>query len=253
VIDDPEGEPDSTKAKAPKPIVLDRYHFKQDVRGYLGDKHSHLYLFDVATKKLDTLTTGKYDETNPSWSPDGKTIAFVSDRSTDPDKSINTDIYVIEARRGAEMRRLTTFEGEDNGGGSRLAWSPDAKSIAYVRGGSKTMTIYDQDRVAVIPVAGGEPRILTEQLDRPVSSPRWSLDGTSLLFLVTDDRTQYVARMKATGGPIEKLTNGPRVVLSFTVGAAGKMAVLGSTATEMPEIQALENGALRALSHQNDS
>jgi dipeptidyl aminopeptidase/acylaminoacyl peptidase len=253
VIDDPEDEPDSTKAKAPKPIVLDRYHFKQDVRGYLGDKHSHLYLFDVATKKLDTLTTGKYDETNPSWSPDGKTIAFVSDRSADPDKSINTDIYLIEARHGAEMRRLTTFEGDDNSGGSRLAWSPDGKSIAYLRGGSKTMTIYDQDRVAVIPVGGGEPRIFTEQLDRPVSSPRWSLDGTSLLFLVTDDRTQYVARMKATGGPIEKLTNGPRVVLSFTVGAAGKMAVLGSTATEMPEIQALENGALRALSHQNDS
>jgi dipeptidyl aminopeptidase/acylaminoacyl peptidase len=256
VVDDPDDDTtggDSTKAKAPKPIVLDRYHFKQDIQGYLGNTRSHLYLFDVAAKKLDTLTSGKYDENNPSWSPDGKMIAFVSDRSPDPDKSINTDIYLIEARKGAEMRRLTTFEGDDNNSGSKLAWSPDGKSIAYVRGGSKTMSIYDQYRVAIVAVAGGEPRMLTESLDRPVTAPRWTADGTSLLFLVTDDRTQYVARVRAAGGPIEKLTNGARVVQSLALGPSGKMAVLSSTATEMPEIHALENGTLRPLTHQNDA
>jgi len=254
VVDDPEDEAggDSTKAKTPKPIVLDRYHFKQDVQGYLGPQRSHLYLFDVATKTLDTLTSGKYDESNPSWSPDGKTIAFTSDRSPDPDKSINTDIYLIDARKGAETRRLTTFIGDDNNSGSKLAWSPDGKSIAYVRGAATTMSIYDQYRVAVIPVTGGEPRLLTETLDRPVTSPSWTADGTSLLFLVTDDRTQYVARMKATGGAVEKLTTGPRVVQSLALGPAGKIAVLASTATEMPEVHALENGTLRPLTHQND-
>ncbi len=255
VVDDPDDDAgdDSTKAKTPKPIVLDRYHFKQDIQGYLGNQRSHLYLFDVAAKKLDTLTSGKYDENNPSWSPDGKAIVFVSDRSPDPDKSINTDIYLIDARKGAEMRRLTTFEGDDNNSGSKLAWSPDGKLIAYVRGGSTTMSIYDQYRVALIPVAGGEPRILTESLDRPVTSPRWTADGASLLFLVTDDRTQYVARMRATGGPVEKLTSGPRVVQSLALGPSGKVAVLASTATEMPEVHALENGTLRPLTHQNDA
>ncbi len=254
LVDDPEDEAGSDSSKkAPKPIVLDRYHFKQDVQGYLGNQKTHLYLFDVATKKLDTLTAGKYDEANPSWSPDGKTIAFVSDRSPDPDKSINTDIYLIDPRPGAQMRRLTTFEGDDNNSGSKLAWSPDGKSIAYVRGASTTMTIYDQYRVAIIPVAGGEPKILTAALDRPVTSPRWTADGKSLLFLVTDDRTQYVARVPAAGGAVEKLTTGPRVVQSLALGPAGKMAVLASTATEMPEVHALENGTLRPLTHQNDA
>jgi dipeptidyl aminopeptidase/acylaminoacyl peptidase len=151
------------------------------------------------------------------------------------------------------MRRVTTFEGDDNNSGSKIAWSPDGKSLAYVRGASTKMTIYDQYRVAVIPVAGGEPKLLTESLDRPVTSPRWTADGQSLLFVVTDDRTQYVARTRVAGGPIERLTTGPRVVQSLSLGAGGKMAVLASTAAEMPEIHVLENGTLRPLTHQNDS
>jgi len=253
VVDDPEEDAgDSTKAKTPKPIVLDRYHFKQDIQGYLGNQKSHLYVFDIATKKNEQITSGKYDEQNPSWSPDGKWIAFVSDRSPDPDRSINTDVYVIEARAGAEMRRITTYEGDDNNSGSKIAWSPDGKTLAYLRGGTVGMSIYDQYRVAVVPVTGGEPKLIAESLDRPVTAPKWTVDGQSLMFIVTDDRTQYVARTRVAGGPVEKLTTGPRVVQTLALGS-GKMAVIASTATEMPEIHALENGALRPITHQNDS
>ena len=47
-----------SRGRAPKPIVIDRYKFKQDVPGYLlTGRHSYIYLFDIATKKLDRLTT----------------------------------------------------------------------------------------------------------------------------------------------------------------------------------------------------
>ena len=49
-------EPD--KKKTAPPIVIDRYHFKEDVDGYLRDERTHLYLFDVATKKAEALTSG---------------------------------------------------------------------------------------------------------------------------------------------------------------------------------------------------
>ncbi|HET6993969.1 MAG TPA: S9 family peptidase, partial [Chitinophagaceae bacterium] len=90
---------DTSREQKNKPWVIDRYHFKQDVSGYLYDKRkTHIYLFDVKEKKLDTLTRGKYDEGNIKWSPDGARIAFVSNRTEDPDKNENADIFVIEAR-----------------------------------------------------------------------------------------------------------------------------------------------------------
>src|SRR2546426_2704091 len=73
---DPDAEPPATEAaggrgKAPKPIVIDRYKYKQDGQGYLlSGRHSYIYLFDVAMKKLERLTSAKADEAGPSRSPD---------------------------------------------------------------------------------------------------------------------------------------------------------------------------------------
>ena len=114
---------DTSKVKTPKPIVLDRYKFKQDVEGYLTKKPVHLYLYDISTKKLDTLTKGNYDENSPRWSPDGSQIAFVSNHTEDPDRNSNADIWVIDAKPNTLMKQVTTWTGRD----SSPEWSPDGK------------------------------------------------------------------------------------------------------------------------------
>src|SRR3954468_9218609 len=103
---DPEAEPPPSPApgatatpRVPKPIVIDRYRYKQDGQGYLlSGRHSYIYLFDIATKQLDRVTAGKADESSPSWSPDGSHIAFMSNRNADPDREPSAQLFVVDAK-----------------------------------------------------------------------------------------------------------------------------------------------------------
>ena len=177
-------------AKTAKPIVVDRYYFKSDTDGYLRGERSHLYLFDLASRRAEMLTTGSFDETAPAWSPDGSQIAFVRrHRDTgDVDVFPNSDLFVIDARAGAAPRRLTNATAEETG---PLSWSPDGKQIAFRLGDEVKYSAYDQASLAVVPIAGGAVRPLTAQLDRPINTPVWSADGRTLTFGFVDDRSQY--------------------------------------------------------------
>jgi dipeptidyl aminopeptidase/acylaminoacyl peptidase len=244
------------KSRQPKPIVVNRYKFKQDVVGYLGRKRNHLYLFDVATRTSRILTPGAYDERNPSWSPDGKSIAFVSKRSPqDVDRADNWDVFVIEARPGATPRALTSFAGPDNPpGAGRVAWSPDGSRIAYVRGAADpALYAYQQHELAVVPAAGGEPRVLSASLDRPVSEPQWSRDGRSIIVLVEDDRSVYPARIDVAAARPTRLVPGKLVVSSVSVGRDGALTALVANDTQPDEVYAIERGALRRLTRHNDA
>ena len=239
------------KKKTPPPIVIDRYHFKEDVAGYLRNEHTHLYLFDVDSRKAEILTPGTFDETSPAWSPDGTRIAFVSKRGTgDLDRTNNTDIWLVEAKPGATARQLTTTPVPESG---PLAWSPDGKQIACVQGEDVKYLEYTEDKLVVVPVEGGPPRVLAASLDRPVRSPVWSADGASIVVTVSDDRSQYPVRVPLSNGAPQRLLSGPLESGSLSAGPPdGSYALLSSTDTEPAEVFALDGGKLRRLSHQND-
>ena len=250
----PDDEPEQKegwKRKTKPPILIDRYHFKEDRQGYLGNLHEHLWVFDLEAGKGEALTSGAFDDRAPAWSPDGRSIAFVSNRAPDPDRSGESNVYVIEAKAGAELRPVTTFAGPDGG---RPAWSPDGQWIAYFQGDEPRFYAYHLNKLAVVPAAGGPARVLTAALDRAVEGPvLWTADGQSLIFVVEDDRASYVGRIAAAGGDMEKVSGGRRVVSSLSLGSDGKTALLTATAVELPEVHALENGALRRLSRQNEA
>ncbi len=241
---------DTAGKKVNKPYVIDRYKFKQDVSGYQYDKRkTHFYLFDVAAKKTDTLTRGNYNEGGGQWSPDGSAIAFVSNRTEDPDKNSNSDIFIIDAKPGAEAKQFTTWNGSDGS----PQWSPDSKSIAYLRSTSDANYImYDQSILCVAPVSGGEPNLISKTLDRPVSTLRWDKDGKNIAVLVTDDCERYVSAYEVNSGKMSKVIGGNRSFNSLERHPNGSW-ITSMTSPQMPsEFYALENNNLRRLTKVQD-
>lgn len=247
---DPEEAKEGENATA-KPIVIDRYQFKRDVEGYIttSQRYSHLYVFDIDSKKLDTLTRGNFNESSPTWSPDGKQLAFVSNRTADPDRNENSDIFVIDARPGAEAKQLTTWNGSDYG----PQWSPDGSRIAYLRSTSDAdWMMYDQEVLALISKEGGEPRLLSASLDRPVNSPRWTRDGKSIGVLVADDRQRYIATFNILTGVMTKVVGGDRSFSTLQAHRSGHWVTTLSTPQLPGELYVVENGVLRRLTKVQD-
>jgi dipeptidyl aminopeptidase/acylaminoacyl peptidase len=247
--------PEHAKPKNTPPWEIDRLQFKQDRVGYItGNRHTHLYVFDLATKKTTQITSGDYDAGSPAWSPDGTKVAFVANRTENPDGNANTDIWVVDAAntdKGATLVQVTTNEGSDG----QPAWSPDGAWIAHVTSREPEIIWYDVSELALARADGsGELRILTEALDRNVSAPKYSEDGRYIFVGIEDAGEEHLGRVNVRNGRIDRPISGKVSVGGFDLGPDD--AVYASVArTDLPgEIFAAgEGGKLTQLTKVNEA
>ena len=252
-IRDPEEKDEDRKENAPEdPWVIDRLEFKRDGTGYLtGDRHTHLYVFDVPSRELRQLTTGRWDEGQAEWSPDGTKVAFVSTRTPDPDAEPYSDVWVVDAGLAEPTDaplRITRNPGSDGS----PAWSPDGRWIAYTTTTDVDAIWYATAHLAVTASDGsGEPRVLTRELDRNPSDPRWSEDGSYIWFGLEDSAEDHLVRIRPDGTGMERMVAGPLSAGGFDW-AGGTFAFQVSTLDRPAEIFALDDrGARRRLTNHN--
>jgi dipeptidyl aminopeptidase/acylaminoacyl peptidase len=238
----------SEDSKAPRPWVIDALHFKADKDGYLTAKsRSHLCLLDVGSGTCAVLTSDpERADSLPAFSPDGRRIAYVSNRSGAPGELGVDEVYLVAAAGGSKPERLLSTWSPNK---QRLQWSPDGSLIAFLQGDEPKYNAYIMDRLAVADVKSGSARVLSGSLDRAVLSPTFSSDGRSIQVAVEDDGTQYPAQITLATGAIQRLA-GPMVVHELAA-AAGHTAVLVSSDQAPVEAYALEQGRLRPLSAHN--
>lgn len=234
----------AAKPKTPPPYVIDRLQFKRDTVGYLDRRRTHLYAFNISAKTTAQVTSGDFDDSEPAWSPDGKSLAFSSNRTMpDPDAAYNSDIWVVAADntdKGAHLTQVTTNPGPDRS----PTWSPDGKWIAYVSELDPHLYYYNTQHLAVVPSTGGQAKVLTLSFDRTVRRPRFSADGRSIYFIADDDGMQSLCRIPAVGGEITRPIGGRNFMLgTYSLGKDDAIAALITTIDRPDEVFYLTNGA----------
>lgn len=248
--DDPK---ETDKKKTPKPWVIDRLQFKRDEVGYLDRRRTHLYVFDLGAKSLTQVTSGDYSDSEPAWSPDGKFLAFSSNRSKpDPDATYDINIWVVAADntdKGAHLTQVTTNPGAD----TTPAWSPDGKWITYVTQLDPKLFDYATKHIAVAAAAGGEAKVLTLAFDRMSTVPRFSPDGKFIYFIADDDGTQNLCRVSATGGEITRPVGGRLMVNDYALAPTGDIVAQVATIDRPDELYAIPGGKLTQITHTNDA
>ena len=160
----------------------------QSSRPWKSGGNTNLYLLDRSGNVMRRLTQDPGIEVSPAWSPDGKQIVYVSDRSGSP------QLYILDVASG-KNRRLT-YSGSYN---TSPDWSPRGDRIVY------TGRVGSRFAIFTIPADGGEPRKLTAE-SSDSEDPTWSPDGRFIAFSSNRAGKYHLYVMQMSGDNQRRLT-----------------------------------------------
>ena len=240
--------------------VYDRARYKSDEGGLQDGRRKHIWLLGVDGSAPTRLTDGDWDDGQPEFSPDGREIAFVSNRTDGRDINTVADIHV--AKLDGRTRRITNGEGSYG----NPSWSPDGRTVTAYGTECAIGSAARNVHIWSFPSAGGAGRDLLAGWDRPVGSsvisdmrshaqtlpPTWT-DGR-ILFLGSDQGTANAYSCATSGGDVRAETMGAHQIVSWSLDRAGRrFAAIRATATDPGNLFVGEvGGEMRKLTCLND-
>ena len=186
---------------AEKPRITDRLKHEADGSGYMREGFSHIFYISSDGGKPTQVTKEKYNHREFDWKSDSKGFVFSSNYNIDWQYDYrNSELYSINID-GSSLKTLTDRKGPDRG----LAVSPDGKKIAYLGYNDKVQT-YQITRLYIMNIDGGSKKEIKMNLDRSISSLKWSSDNKGLYFMYDNEGNTKVA-YSSLGGKTTKLVD----------------------------------------------
>ncbi len=221
-------------------------------------RRQHLLSMPLEGGPVKDLTPGNRDvppfslggSEDYAISPESNEVCYVTNTDADLSTSTNSDLYVVPIS-GGEAKKITSNPAADNG----PVYSPDGKYLAY-RSQSRAGYESDRWRLIVLERASGAVSVLTDGLDRSVSSITWSPDSKRIFF-VSEDRGRHPLQMVAVaGGGFRSIVTGPVSVDDVQFSKDGKTLIYTEQSGKHPtEIMRASStgGTPAALTHLNDA
>ncbi len=244
------GEPG---AEAPAVRTITRLFYKLDGMGFIPKGRFHIWIVDVETGKAKPLTTDdRYDESSPTWSPDGRWIYFNSNRTANPDFDLErVSIWKVRAR-GGDVERVRTFDGPS----TNFSISPDGQWIAFL-GHDDADAPWNtrHTKLWLVPAGGGRPVELAADLDRGCDNstindtfgtgstppPIWSPDSQWVYFVVSSEGSTQLWRSQIRRRKATPVITRLGVIVDYDIHFATRTAYASFADTHTP-------GEVRAFS-----
>lgn len=237
------------KKKSPVFRHITRLNYKADGFGFLPKDQFQIYTLRLADAALKQVTKGKRENTDPSVSPDGRLIAFVSNRSKKPDiDSLRQDLFEIPFGGGRE-RRINTPAGPV----FAPRFSPDGKLVAYM-GHDNPNDSWGVTNIHIWLVGiNGTPKARDLMptwdrmtIDQSISdmgefgeggAPVWSSDGRRIYFTASDTGVTNLFYIGRSGGKPTRVFRGQCHIKGFSLeGKSRTVACVYSDLTTPGEI-----------------
>jgi acylaminoacyl-peptidase len=240
---------------ADPPRVIDELHYRHDGQGYIKPGHRHVFVLPAEGGTPRQLTDGEFQNYGPlSWSADGESIFFNSNRNDDWEhQPRESDIYQV-ALADESLTQITDRVGPDQA----PAVSPDGTMIAYVGFDDEKQSLQNT-QLTVMTLDSGETRVLTAELDREVWSPVWDDDSRALSFLYTEEGNTRIGHVTLNGEITELAQHvggtslgRPYAGGSFSTNGKGVFAYAHSTADHPADVAVIrKNNDDRRITHLN--